>query len=158
MSADGDHGIRTGSADSSDLRFVDESETESRSRCNAPRTCAIRNSHPRPNLARSGIGARADWRDRLGANLGETRKPSRSRYKRARFSVRISSLNCTPSSYLNDAKASRGRARFFHAITKLQNCRSTQAIYGLSTARLPYLAETIQLLSARYLQSATWKQ
>ena len=38
--------------------------------------------------------------------------------KKARLSVRIRIEFCTPSSYLVDAKASRGRARFFCALRK----------------------------------------
>ena len=41
--------------------------------------------------------------------------------KKARLSVITRSLFFTPSSYLLDAKAPRGRARFFCAIKKIQN-------------------------------------
>ena len=41
--------------------------------------------------------------------------------KKARLSVITRSLLCTPSSYLLDAKAPRGGARFFCAIKKIQN-------------------------------------
>ena len=42
-------------------------------------------------------------------------------HKRARFSVMIGSLFCTPSSYRVDVNASTGRARIFFGLTETEN-------------------------------------
>jgi len=54
--------------------------------------------------------------------------------KKARLSVITRSLFFTPSSYLLDAKAPRGRARFFCAIKKIQNA----ALGANDTRRIVY--------------------
>jgi hypothetical protein len=63
--------------------------------------------------------------------------------KKARFSVRIRNVTFTPSSYLVDAKASRGRARFFVAAREL--CDGIQA---LSTQH-PWITQALLLATSR---------
>ena len=67
----------------------------------------------RPSPAPSDIAGQAAWRDRPDANPRETRKTSRRRRQKSQPLGYNCYVLCTPSSYLIDAKASRGRARFF---------------------------------------------
>lgn len=73
--------------------------------------------------------------------------------KKARLSVTIRIEFCTPSSYLVDAKASRGRARFFCAPPKNSLRPSAQTIqHGSSTQALSLAAPT-PIHHARFLQT-----
>jgi hypothetical protein len=67
--------------------------------------------------------------------------------KKARLSVITRSLFFTPSSYLLDAKAPRGRARFFCAITKIRDAAigPIDPLQNASPTRPPYRANPASL-------------
>jgi hypothetical protein len=78
--------------------------------------------------------------------------------KKARLSVTMAIVLCTPSSYRLDAKASRGRARFFIArrvksATKIRAIPATISVSPVApnspTHRIPFTGN---------LERATWKE
>lgn len=71
--------------------------------------------------------------------------------KKARLSVRIRIEFCTPSSYLVDAKASRGRARFFCVPRKNPTQQSAQTIQHGSSTQPFWLATPTPIHPTRFL-------
>lgn len=78
--------------------------------------------------------------------------------KKARLSVIMRIVSFTPSSYFIDAKASRGRARFFCEIENNQKRPSPQTIHYLSAPQAIRLARSTQTRCVRYLEMTTWKR
>ena len=73
---------------------------------------------------------------------------------KARLSVIMRIVFFTPSSYLIDANASRGRARFFCTITKIRG----PSIRANDPRRIAYSSSPSYIACASPLQAATWNK
>jgi hypothetical protein len=101
--------------------------------------------------------------ERLGAVVLVPIRPKRENFldgqdKKRRLSVTIRSVLCTPSSYRLDAKASRGRARFF--VARWADSQELLASTGPASkvSLMPPACLLDRLCLFGLLQRATWKK
>jgi hypothetical protein len=101
--------------------------------------------------------------ERAGAIILMPVRPKREKLldgdnKKATLSVRIRIDLCTPSSYRLDAKASRGRARFFFANTQRHTKELIPAIRNPHFAHAAYRATSTQTHRLSRREMTTWKK